>query len=130
MANESFISTIVVYILLNVLLLFIYKLTYHLKILHRIVSIIDNLLLILILGYGFYRINPLFIILVPCVLLIAFPLSWGINKELCDDDITSTSRIRGAFFLNEEDEKMIILGISHFTTFPFYYLLDSWKKSK
>ena len=127
MTNENFIAAIFVYLSLNVLLFFIYKITSHLKILHRILSIIDNLLFILMLGYGFFRIKPLFLILVPCVLLIVYPLSWGLNRELSDEDITSTSRIRGAFFLSEDTQNEIILGTTHFVTFPFYYLLDSWR---
>lgn len=124
--EENLFSIIFVYVSFNILLFFVYKLTSRLKILHRIVSTIDNLLFILILGYGFYSIKPLLVILTPCVLLIVYPLSWGINKELSDDDITSTSRIRGAFFLSEETQKEIILGTTHFVTFPFYYLIDSW----
>lgn len=99
------------------------------RILHKIVSIIDNIIFILIVGYGFYRTNPLFIILVPCVLLIVYPVSWGLNKELSDDDVASVVILRSPFPCREESRKKIKLGFAHFGTFPFYYLLDSWKKA-
>ncbi len=99
------------------------------RILHKILSFIDNIIFILIVGYGFYRANPLFVILVPCVLLIVYPLSWGLNKELSDDDVASVVSLRSPFPLRDESRKKIKVGFAHFGTFPFYYLLDSWKKA-
>ena len=111
------------------ILFILYKFTSKIRILHKILSIIDNLIFILIVGYGFYRANPLFVILVPCVLLIAYPLSWGLNKELSDDDVASVVILRSPFPWREESRKKIKVGFAHFGTFPFYYLLDSWKKA-
>ena len=128
MSEDTFVSIIMLYVLLNLILFILYKFTNKMKILHRILSIIDNLLFILILGYGFYRGNPLFVIFVPCVLLIAYPLSWGLNKELSDDDVASVVNLRSPFPLEEKSRKNVKLGFVHFGTFPFYYLLDSWKK--
>ena len=128
MSEDTFVSIIMLYVLLNLILFILYKFTNKMKILHRILSIIDNLLFILILGYGFYRGNPLFVIFVPCVLLIAYPLSWGLNKELSDDDVASVVNLRSPFPLEEKSRKNVKLGFVHFGTFPFFYLLDSWKK--
>ncbi len=128
MSEDTFVSIIMLYVLLNLILFILYKFTNKMKILHRILSIIDNLLFILILGYGFYRGNPLFVIFVPCVLLIAYPVSWGLNKELSDDDVASVVNLRSPFPLEEKSRKNVKLGFVHFGTFPFYYLLDSWKK--
>ena len=129
MSEDTFFSIIILYVLLNLILFILYKITNKLRILHKIVSIIDNIIFIFIVGYGFYRINPLLVILVPCVLLIVYPVSWGLNKELSDDDVASVVILRSPFPLREESRKKLKLGFAHFGTFPFYYLLDSWKKA-
>ena len=129
MSEDTFFTIIILYVLLNLMLFILYKFTNKMRILHKIVSIIDNIIFILIVGYGFYRTNPLFIILVPCVLLIVYPVSWGLNKELSDDGVASVVILRSPFPWREESRKKIKLGFAHFGTFPFYYLLDSWKKA-
>ena len=129
MSEDTFFTIIILYVLLNLMLFILYKFTNKMRILHKIVSIIDNIIFILIVGYGFYRTNPLFIILVPCVLLIVYPVSWGLNKELSDDDVASVVILRSPFPWREESRKKIKLGFAHFGTFPFYYLLDSWTKA-
>ena len=129
MSEDTFFTIIILYVLLNLMLFILYKFTNKMRILHKIVSIIDNIIFILIVGYGFYRTNPLFIILVPCVLLIVYPVSWGLNKELSADDVASVVILRSPFPWREESRKKIKLGFAHFGTFPFYYLLDSWKKA-
>lgn len=97
MSEDTFFTIIILYVLLNLMLFILYKFTNKMRILHKIVSIIDNIIFILIVGYGFYRTNPLFIILVPCVLLIVYPVSWGLNKELSDDDVASVVILRSPF---------------------------------
>ncbi len=129
MPEDTFFSIIILYVLLNLILFILYKITNKLRILHKIVSIIDNIIFIFIVGYGFYRLNPLLVILVPCVLLIVYPVSWELNKELSDDDVASVVILRSPFPLSEESRKKLKLGFAHFGTFPFYYLLDSWKKA-
>ena len=129
MSEDTFFSIIILYVLLNLILFILYKITNKLIILHKIVSIIDNIIFLFIVGYGFYRVNPLLVILVPCVLLIVYPVSWGLNKELSDDDVASVVILRSPFPLREESRKKLKLGFAHFGTFPFYYLLDSWKKA-
>ena len=129
MAEDTFFSIIILYVLLNLILFILYKITNKLRILHKIVSIIDNIIFIFIVGYGFYRVNPLLVILVPSILLIAYPLSWGLNKELSDDDVASVVILRSPFPWRKESRKKIKVGFAHFGTFPFYYLLDSWKKA-
>ena len=129
MSEDTFFSIIILYVLLNLILFILYKITNKLRVLHKIVSIIDNIFFILIVGYGFYRANPLFVILVPCILLIVYPLSWGLNKELSDDDVASVVILRSPFPWKDESRKKVKLGFAHFVTFPFYYLLDSWKKA-
>ena len=121
MSEDTFFTIIILYVLLNLMLFILYKFTNKMRILHKIVSIIDNIIFILIVGYGFYRTNPLFIILVPCVLLIVYPVSWGLNKELSDDDVASVVILRSPFPWREESRKKIKLGFAHFGTFPFYY---------
>ena len=105
MSEDTFFTIIILYVLLNLILFILYKFTSKIRILHKILSIIDNLIFILIVGYGFYRANPLFVIFVPCVLLIAYPLSWGLNKELSDDDVASVVILRSPFPWREESRK-------------------------
>ena len=96
---------------------------------HRIISIIDNLLFVLILGYVFYITNPLLVILLPCVLLVAYPISWGLNRELTDEELASLVTLKCPFPFKEENIIKQKVAFAHFAFFPFYYLLDSWSKA-
>lgn len=129
MPEDKFVSIIFFYVLLNLLLFILYKFTNRMKRLHKVLSVIDNLIFILLLGYGFYRANPLFVIFVPCVLLIVYPVSWGLNRELSDEDLASVVNLKSPFPFKKENRIKVKVGFAHFATFPFYYLLDSWKKS-
>ncbi|MCQ2976312.1 MAG: hypothetical protein MJ211_16040 [Bacteroidales bacterium] len=119
---------IFIYVLINIILFIIYKFTYKLKTLHRFLSGIDNILFCLLLVYGFYRIEPIFVVLVPCVLLIVYPISWGLNKELSGEDVASVVELKSPFPLKKENRVKAKVGFAHVATFPFFYLLDSWKK--
>lgn len=46
-----------------------------------------------LLGYGFYQWNPWLIILVPCVLLVIYPIAWGMNEELTDDECATDNKM-------------------------------------
>ena len=128
MTEQKFFAIIMVYVLLNVLLFAVYKLTRKLKPLHRTLAILDNLLFALLVGYGFYRMNPLLVILLPCVLLIVYPISWGLNRELSDEDLALLVHFHSVFPMKEADRMKAKVGFAHLATFPFYYLLDSWSK--
>ncbi|MBQ2464155.1 MAG: hypothetical protein II507_04115 [Treponema sp.] len=117
------------YVILNLLLFILYKFTKKLKKLHRIISIVDNLLFVLILGYGFYITNPLLVILLPCVLLVAYPISWGLNRELTDEELASLVTLKCPFPFKEKNIIKQKVAFAHFVFFPFYYLLDSWSKA-
>ena len=117
------------YVILNLLLFILYKFTKKLKTMHRIISIVDNLLFVLILGYGFYITNPLLVILLPCVLLVAYPISWGLNRELTDEELASLVTLKCPFPFKEKNIIKQKVAFAHFAFFPFYYLLDSWSKA-
>lgn len=72
--------------------------------------------------------NPYIVILLPCILLIVYPISWGFNRELSDEDVASMVYLRSPVPIKSEDSMKIKLAFAHFITFPFYYLLDSWQK--
>ena len=129
MSKELFEESIFIYVILNIILFIIYKFTKQNKILHRILSIINTIGLCLLLGYGFYKIQPLFVIFVQIVFLIELPISWGLNKELTDEEVLSLVITKGITPLSEENKVKIKLGFIHFVTFPFFYLLDSWSKA-
>lgn len=117
------------YVILNLLLFILYKFTKKLKTMHRIISIVDNLLFVLILGYDFYITNPLLVILLPCVLLVAYPVSWGLNRELTDEELASLVTLKFPFPFKEKNIIKQKVAFAHFVFFPFYYLLDSWSKA-
>lgn len=128
MPIEKFMGLVFIYIVLNIILFAIYKLTEKHKIVHRIISTIDNLLFCGLAGYGLYQANPYFVILLPCIILIVYPISWGLNRELSDEDVASMVYLRSLVPIKSEDSMKIKLAFAHFITFPFYYLLDSWQK--
>ena len=129
MLREIFEEAIFIYAIINIILFIVYKFTMKNKILHRILSVINTIGLCLLLGYGFYKIQPLFVIFVPIVFLIELPISWGLNKELTDEEASSLVISKGFTPLNEENKVKLKLGFIHFITFPFFYLLDSWSKA-
>ncbi len=89
MTDETFFVIVFSYVLINIVLFISYKYTRKYKKTHRVISVIDNLLFVVLLGYGFYQWNPWLIILVPYVLLVIYPIAWGMNEELTDDEVAS-----------------------------------------
>ena len=126
MTEEKFTSLIFLYALVNFILFILYRFTQRFKIVHRFLSLIDNLIFCLLLGYGFYRANRLFVLLVPSVLLIVYPISWGLNRELSDEELDSIVTMKSPFPIKQENRIKLKVVFAHFATFPFYYLLDSW----
>jgi hypothetical protein len=88
---------------------------------HRVISTIDNVLFTAIVSFSFYQIEPLFIIFSPIILLIACPISYGINEELSKEEkaVLVTGGLPSSI-------KIIFIEI---VTFPFYYLIKSWKRN-
>ena len=126
MSEEKFTSMIFLYVFVNLVLFILYRFTQRFKIVHRFLSLIDNLIFSLLLGYGFYRANRLYILLVPSVLLIVYPISWGLNRELSDEELDSVVILKSPFPIKQENRIKLKIVFIHFATFPFYYLLDSW----
>lgn len=126
MSEEKFTSMIFLYVFVNLVLFILYRFTQRFKIVHRFLSLIDNLIFCLLLGYGFYRANRLYILLVPSVLLIVYPISWGLNRELSDEELDSVVILKSPFPIKQENRIKLKVTFAHFATFPFYYLLDSW----
>jgi hypothetical protein len=126
MSEEKFTSMIFLYVFVNLVLFILYRFTQRFKIVHRFLSLIDNLIFCLLLGYGFYRANRLYILLVPSVLLIVYPISWGLNRELSDEELDSVVILKSPFPIKQENRIKLKIVFIHFATFPFYYLLDSW----
>ena len=126
MSEEKFTSMIFLYVFVNLVLFILYRFTQRFKIVHRFLSLIDNLIFCLLLGYGFYRANRLFVLLVPSVLLIVYPISWGLNRELSDEELDSVVILKSPFPIKQENRIKLKVTFAKFATFPFYYLLDSW----
>ena len=126
MSEEKFTSMIFLYVFVNLVLFILYRFTQRFKIVHRFLSLIDNLIFCLLLGYGFYRANRLYILLVPSVLLIVYPISWGLNRELSDEELDSVVILKSPFPIKQENRIKLKIVFIHFATFPFYYLFDSW----
>ena len=128
MTDKIFFCIVLSYIIMNFILFKSHKSTLKYKKTHRVISIIDNLLFVVLLGYGFYQWNPWLIILVPCVLLVIYPIAWGMNEELTDDEVASIVISTSSFLVNEALRRKLKLYFAYVATFPFYYLLHSWKK--
>ena len=126
MSEEKFTSMIFLYVFVNLVLFILYRFTQRFKIVHRFLSLIDNLIFCLLLGYGFYRATRLYILLVPSVLLIVYPISWGLNRELSDEELDSVVILKSPFPIKQENRIKLKVTFAKFATFPFYYLLDSW----
>ena len=129
MTQDELITILFSYVFLNVVLFIIYQFTDKYKTIHRILSTLDNILFVLILGYFFYQVNHLFVIIIPCILLLIYPISWGLNRELSDEDAASVVKMNSPFPTNHENRIKTGAAFAHFLTFPFYYLLDSWQKA-
>lgn len=128
MTDETFFVIVFSYVLINIVLFISHKYTRKYKKTHRVISVIDNLLFVVLLEYGFYQWNPWLIILVPCVLLVIYPIAWGMNEELTDDEVASIVISTSSFLVNEALRRKLKLYFAYVATFPFYYLLHSWKK--
>ena len=126
MSEEKFTSMIFLYVFVNLVLFILYRFTQRFKIVHRFLSLMDNLIFCLLLGYGFYRANRLYILLVPSVLLIVYPISWGLNRDLSDEELDSVVILKSPFPIKQENRIKLKVTFAKFATFPFYYLLDSW----
>jgi len=119
--NNNFVVYIWLYFIGNIPLLFIFRKTTSMLVMHRIVSTVDISLFTAIISLSFYQIETLFVIFSPIILLIACPISYGINEELSKEDkaVLVTGVLPSAI-------KIIFIEI---VTFPFYYFVKSWKRN-
>lgn len=129
MKEETICSIILVFIIINIILLILYRITKKVSNLHKILSLIDNLCFVIILGLGFYNINHLLIVLVPCVLLIVYPISWGLIKELSEKDRFFVVKFKTSVPITNEARKKVAIEFLNIVTFPFIYLLETWRKA-
>ena len=129
MTTETFSHLIFAYVVLNIVLFVLFMFTKRIKIMHRIFSLIDNLLLAALFAYGFWRINHLLVILVPCIFLVVYPIAWGLNEELNDEDADSLVYLDLPIHLNKKSEGKLKFVFIQLAYFPFYYLLKSWSHS-
>lgn len=60
--------------------------------------------------------------------LVIYPIAWGMNEELTDDEVASIVISTRSFLVNEALRRKLKLYFAYVATFPFYYLLHSWKK--
>lgn len=116
---NNFIFFIWGFIIINIPIMFIFEKTKAKIVLHRFVSTFDILCFTLLAMFLLYEIEPTYIIFSPIILLIACPLSYGINEELSEEDkaILVTGGLPTSL-------KIIFIKV---VTFPFYYFVKSWK---
>jgi len=55
-----------------------------------------------------------------------YPIAWGLNRELSDEELDSVVILKSPFPIKQENRIKLKIVFIHFATFPFYYLLDSW----
>ncbi len=119
--NNNFVIYLWLYIIGNIPLVFIFRKTTSMLVMHRVISTVDILLFTAIVSVSFYQIEPLFVIFSPIILLIACPISYGINEELSKED--KAVLVIGGL---PSSIKIIFIEI---VTFPFYYFVKSWKRN-
>lgn len=117
---REFIVNFWIYIFLNIPLYLLYNYGSNNSILHKILSCVNICFFCLIMMMGFYKINPLFIIFVPMILLIACPISYGIIEELSNEGISGI--VTGGLPPSLKSSFVKII------TLPFYYIIKAWKK--
>lgn len=117
--SNNFVIYIWLYIIGNIPLVFIFRKTTSMLVMHRIISTVDILLFTTIVSVSFYKIEPFFVIFSPIILLIACPISYGINAELSKEEkvVLVTGGLPSSI-------KIVFIEI---VTFPFYYFVKSWK---
>ena len=117
------------YISSNIVLYVIAKNTSRFNLLHRILSIANTFALWGITCGTVYLMKPILVVVAAIVLLFEYPIIWGIRTELTEDEAESLVIMRGGFFLPEKLRRKIKLLFLEIVTFPFFYLMKSWKKS-
>ena len=127
MAEQIF-AIVMVILLLNIPIFIFWRKTKDSKdhaviIAHRIISTLENLVLITSISLALWKANHYLVLLVPCLALIIYPLWWGINAELTDEERSFFVRERGFHILSTKAKSMLV----QFITFPPYYLIAAWK---
>ena len=121
-------TTVMIILLLNIPIFIFWRKTKDSKdhaviIAHRIISTLENLVLITSISLAIWKENHYLVLLVPCIALIIYPLWWGINAELTDEKRSFFVRERGFHILSTKAKSMLV----QFITFPPYYLIAAWK---
>ncbi|MBR4386219.1 MAG: hypothetical protein IKP51_06835 [Treponema sp.] len=121
-------TTVMIILLLNIPIFIFWRKTKDSKdhaviIAHRIISTLENLVLITSILLAIWKENHYLVLLVPCIALIIYPLWWGINAELTDEERSFFVRERGFHILSTKAKSMLV----QFITFPPYYLIAAWK---
>jgi len=127
MAEQIF-AIVMVILLLNIPIFIFWRKTKDSKdhaviIAHRIISTLENLALVTIIPLALWKQNHYLVLLVPCLALIIYPLWWGINAELTDEEQAFLVAERGFRILNTKAKSILV----QFITFPPYYLIAAWK---
>ena len=127
MAEQIF-AIVMVILLLNIPIFIFWRKTKDSKdhaviIAHRIISTLENLVLVTIISLALWKENHYLVLLVPCLALIIYPLWWGINAELTDEERAFLVTERGFRILNTKAKSILV----QFITFPPYYLIAAWK---
>ena len=127
MAEQIF-AIVMVILLLNIPIFIFWRKTKDSKdhaviITHRIISTLENLVLVTIISLALWKQNHYLVLLVPCIALIIYPIWWGINAELTDEERAFLVAERGFRILNTKAKSILV----QFITFPPYYLIAAWK---
>ncbi|MBR4246203.1 MAG: hypothetical protein IKQ13_04305 [Treponema sp.] len=127
MAEQIF-AIVMVILLLNIPIFIFWRKTKDSKdhaviIALRIISTLENLVLVTIISLALWKENHYLVLLVPCLALIIYPLWWGINAELTDEERAFLVTERGFRILNTKAKSILV----QFITFPPYYLIAAWK---
>ena len=118
--SDNFIFFILLFYLFNIPIYLLDKYIKNAKPFKRILATIDILAFCGIFVWDFYKTEPLFIILIPVILLIMFPLSIAFHKQMTLNELAELHLSKGPPLLTAR----LIRG----WTFPFYFVVKSWSK--
>ncbi|MDR2718014.1 MAG: hypothetical protein LBB89_08125 [Treponema sp.] len=91
------------------------------KNIHKIISLINFIVLSGILFISFYITNQLFIIFVPFIIIFYCILGYSLNVELTNED-------KAGLVIPSFSFKKMKIVFFEIITFPAFYLVNSWKK--
>ena len=125
--NNIYATIVIIFMVLNLIMFLLFRKKIKNAFFHKIISLINFIIEIIIFVIGFYKGHPLFITFVPFVVGFMTVLGYGLTTELSDEDKSMTVVIHRIPVLTDGGIRMKARFLE-LIFFPGYYLIKSWKK--